>query len=147
MLAQCAHRRFHRRAGGEPVVDDDHGLARERWLRAIAVVRAVTPLELDTLALGDRLNRRRRDAERCDDIPAEDAHAPSRDRANREFRMTGGAQLPYQENVQRRAEPSSDCERDWHAAAGKRENQDLVLMAIPLEGFREALAGFVSIAK
>ena len=146
-FAQRAHRGLHRRAGRDPVVDDDDGLATNRQPRAIAVVDVVAPFQLDALARGDLFDHIGRDAEGGDRLVAQHSHAPCGDGADRKFGMPGGAELPDEEHIERRTECVGDFERDRHASARQGQDDEVIAVLVVVERLGEAAAGVASIGK
>src|SRR5947209_1038315 len=53
----------------------------------------------------------------------DDAHAARRNRAHREFLLSGHAELAHEKHVERRSERARYLERDGHAAARQREHK------------------------
>jgi hypothetical protein len=126
MLAKREHGRFHRRSGRETIVDDDGRFALERDQRTTEMVGLVAPFELAALTFRDPFDELRRNSKIGDGVVVDDLHAARGDGADREFRMSWGAELSDQEHVQRRVERSGDLEGDGNATSRKSEYDDVV---------------------
>ena len=94
--------------------------------RAVAAVLALAPLELAELLRLDRLDPIRRDAERVDETPVDDADAAARDRAQGELLVAGDAELAHKEDVHRRSQRARDLDRHRHAAPRQAEDDHVV---------------------
>src|SRR5262249_28961362 len=86
---------------------------------------AIAPFELAPLARGDGFDGRVGDAELVDDVAAQHAYAAARDRAHRQLGMTGDAEFPDDEHVERRVERPRHFGADRDAAARQREHDDV----------------------
>jgi hypothetical protein len=64
--------------------------------------------------------------QRVHDLVVDDADTTRGDGAHRELGLLRGAELADDKNIERRAECLCNLIRNWNAAAGKRENNDLL---------------------
>jgi hypothetical protein len=69
------------------------------------------------------------------------------DGAHREFLVAGESQLAHDEYIQRRMQRLRHLEADGHAAAGQREHDHVVAVAIPRQRLREQLSGMAAVVK
>lgn len=142
MLAKREHGRFHRRSGRETIVDDDGRFALERDFRTTDVVGLVAPFELAAFTLRDLFDELRRNSKIVDGVVVEHLHAARGDGADREFRISGGAELSDQEHVERRLERSGDFEGNRNATSRKREYNDVLSLRVLRQVSCEVLPSF-----
>src|SRR5690606_20184603 len=79
LLAQCLDRGAHGGSGGESIVHEDHRLSSDLGRRSPAAVATLTPLELDTLLRGHRVELGVCDAEGPDRFLVDDPYSPAGD--------------------------------------------------------------------
>ena len=125
LLPDGADRREEGRSGRHAVVHDDHRAAFQTRRRPLPAVGAVAALELRGLAGLDVAETGGRDAERPDQIFVENFDAPRGDRSDGELFLSGSAELPYDEDVERRAEGPGNLEPDRHPAARQGEHEHI----------------------
>ena len=141
------HGSVHRRAGRDPVVDEDHGLSGKLRRRLPAPINGFAAYQLRGLARPYGLEIRGVEPERRDQRVVVDGKAAVRDGADRELRLMRRAELPHDEHVERRLECARDLERNGHAAARQAEHDDVAAEAVPRELEAERLAGLPTIAE
>ncbi len=81
--------RKHRGPSGDPVVDENDGLAAHVHGRSIPAIGPLAPLQLPEFLGRDLFDDLFRHAQRIYDLTIQDAHAAGRDRADGEFRLAG----------------------------------------------------------
>src|SRR5260221_624441 len=131
-LAQRLDRRFHRRAGGEAIVDQDDGLAGNRQRLAAAAISFFASPPLRELLVRGLLDRGLPDAVPRNNAGIDDAHAAGRDRAHRQLAMARPAELPHDEDVERRAPAPPHLVADRHTASRQRQDHDVVAVLVAL---------------
>ena len=141
------HCRPHRRAGREPVIDEDRHAACDCQCRTTVAVRALPALELLLFEACNVFDGVVRNAAQADNVVIEDANAAARDRAHCELRLQGDAELPHDEDIEGRAEGRGDFECDRHPAARQTEHEDVAAHGIRAESASEDSAGFAPIGK
>ena len=106
------------------------------------MVGLVAPFELAALTFRDLLDELWRNSKVGDGGVVEYLHAARGDGADREFRMSGGAELSDQEHVERRLERSGDLEGDGNATSRKSEHHDIVSLRVLRQVPCEVLPSF-----
>ena len=137
--------RAHRRAGGEPIVDQDDRAPADVDRAAPRAVGALAPLQLATLPDRDARERLVGDPERGDDIVVHDPRAVARDGSERELLPARRPELAHEIDVERDAELAGELESDHHAAAGQREDEHVTPVRIRREGVCEGAAGVATV--
>ena len=112
----------HGGAGGQAVVDEDHGLAGDFDGRAVASVGLFTALELEALAGGDFFNLVMGDAEVEGYVRGDDLDAASGDGADGQLWDAGGAELANDPDIEGGVKGLGDLKGYWNAAAGEGED-------------------------
>jgi len=141
------HRRPHRRAGGQAVIDEDHGAAGEIRIRAVAPVRALAPVQFREFPCRDAIDRAVVERQPADDVVVDHAHAAARDGAHGEFLVARHAEFADDEYVERRAERPGDLGGDRHAAARQAENDHVVAVSVLAQMAGKHPAGLAAIAE
>lgn len=140
-LAQRRHGGPHRRAGGEPVVDDDHFAPAHVERRALATERALATRELDELELHESLDLLGREPQRLQHVLVHHACSAGGERAHGELLVPGHAELAYDEDVERRAQRPRYLGRYRNSAARQREHDHIVATGVTPQRIRELSPG------
>lgn len=117
-------RRLRGRTGRDAVVDDDHGLACQRYPGPLPPITALSALQLRPL---ERLHFGKlvlRHTSASGDFIVHDAHAALADRTHAQLSLEGHAELAHHENVERSAERLRNLVGDGYASAGQAEHND-----------------------
>ena len=122
MLPQRQDRRLHRRAGREPIINEDDRPIANDSRAATASVQRVAPFQLETFAHGDLFDESVRNPQIPNQVAAQDLDAAGGDRPHRELRMTGPAEFPNEKDVERGFESPRDFVSDRDAASRKPEH-------------------------
>jgi predicted nucleotidyltransferase len=147
LQSQRTRRRYHRRAGGNPVVDHENDFPANLRRNLVPTVGEFATLELPFLSGNDFVDYRGRDSEAVNDIFVQDADATRGDCAEGEFLVTGHPELAYHENINGRANSPCDSERDRHAAPRQPEHQHIIAARVLDELLGQQLSGLGSISK
>jgi hypothetical protein len=117
VLARDLDRRLHGRAGGDAVVDQDHGpaLHLHGWPRA--PVQALAAGQFGLFAGGDRVDLLLGYPHQAGHTRLQDAHAAGADRTHREFLVVRHAELAYQQQIELGAQRGRHRRGNRHAAA------------------------------
>src|SRR5204862_8006245 len=103
------------------------------------------PIELAALTFRDLLDVLWRNSKIRDSGVVAYLYAARGDGADRELRMSGGAELSDQERVERRLERSGNLESDWNATSRKSEHHDVVSLRVLRQESCEVLPSFPAI--
>jgi peptidyl-prolyl cis-trans isomerase A (cyclophilin A) len=114
--AQGGHRGPHGRAGGQPVVHQDHRLPPDVQRRPVAAILPLPPVQLPPLLSGNPVDQRLGRLQHLHHPIVEDADAAGGDGPHRQLLVARHAQLADQEHVQRRAQHFRDLVGDRDAA-------------------------------
>jgi hypothetical protein len=126
VLPQGRDRSFHRRSGGEAVVNDDHRAVSQHGTGTITAIKPIAPLEFQALACGYLIDDGVGDGKLSKQLLAEDTHAAGSDGPHRQLGVTWHAELTDQKYIERDTQRASDLDPDSHAAAGEAENDDVI---------------------
>ena len=94
-----------------------------------------------------RIDHLHRDTQASHDLFIEHADASGGDGAHGQFAMAGRAELPHDENIERRAQRLGHLERHRHAAARQPEHDYVRLIRVTPQFPGQELAGFDSVPK
>lgn len=109
------------------------------------MIGLVAPIELAALTFRDLLDVLWRNSKIRDSGVVEYLYAARGDGADRELRMSGGAELSDQERVERRLERSGNLESDGNATSRKSEHHDVVSLRVLRQESCEVLPSFPAI--
>ena len=109
------------------------------------MVGLVAPFELAALTFRDLLDELWRNSKVGDRGVVEYLHTARGDRADRKFRVPGGAELSHQEHIERRLERSGNFEADGNATSRKSEYHDIVSLPVLRQESCEVLPSFPAI--
>jgi hypothetical protein len=137
----------HRGAGGESVVDENHGLAEEVGPRTIVAIKTFASLQLSAFIRSDVIELCVGHVSDAHEVAIEDFHAAARDGAHGQLFMIGQAEFANDEHVEGDAECSGDFEAYGNAAAGKGEDDDVGALRVNAELGGEATSGIVAVAE
>jgi hypothetical protein len=137
LLTQRGSRSPHRRSSGKPVIDQNHGLPTHIWRRAAGAIIAFPAFQFLAFDCSDHLDDRLRIWQRVKDVFVQDADATGCDCAHGEFFVPRHAELAYNENIERNAEPLRYFKRNRNTAARKSENDDVVASSVAQQIFRK----------
>ena len=132
-LVDRLHGGTHRRAGGEAIVDQDHGLARKAWEWPVAAVLFQTAIQLLGLALGDRANDMRWNVVGRYDIPVQHFHAVAGNSPHRQLRVPRHAELADDEYIQRTFQFLGNFKGYRNAAARQRQHDHVVIALVTVQ--------------
>src|SRR6185436_17825998 len=90
----------------------------------------VASVQLQPLADGHLFDDRVRNAKLPDDIMVEHLDAARSNRTHRELRVTGYAEFPHEEGVERRTKPTSHFVRHGHSASWQTEHHDVLATGV-----------------
>ena len=147
--SQCLHGREHRRAGGETVVDDEDRLAGDVGRRPVTTVERLATLELDALTRNHVVDERLGRTPACSRTGlVEHAHSAARDGAHGQLALAREAELPDDEDVERRVESLGDFTSDRDTATRQSQHEHVLAARVFLgEPFAELAAGLGTVAE
>ena len=119
--------RAHRAAGGDAVVDEQHGAAPQHRRRPAAAEQRHARLHLAALRLGRFRELLFGQVQLLEELLVPGHRAALGHRAHAQLGLPRHAQLPHHPNVQRRPERARHLETHRHAAARQRQHQGPVL--------------------
>lgn len=126
VLPHGRDRSFHRRSGGEAVVNHDHRAVGQHRTGTIAAIKPIAPLEFQALACGCLIDHGVGDGKLSKQLLAEDTHAAGSNGPHRQFGVTWDAELTDEKDIEGDSQRTSDLDPDSYAAAGKAENDDVI---------------------
>jgi adenylylsulfate kinase len=135
--AEAAHRPYRGErgsAGGNPVVNDDHGSAGERRERPPGTIARQTPLNLRQLAVRDPLQLRAAQSKQTAQAIVEVQRTVLDDRAHAELRLHGRAELAHDQHFKRRPQRLRHLGGDRHAAPRQRQHDRVLETDLPQSG-------------
>ena len=95
LLANGRHRSVHGRAGGQAVIDENHGLPAHVGNGASVAIGALAALQFSLLARRHTADHGAGYFQALHDILIEDTHPAARDRPHGELLMAGNAQFAH----------------------------------------------------
>jgi hypothetical protein len=85
--------------------------------------------------------------QRIHNFVIQDAYSTRGNRAHGQFLLAGQAQLPYNQDIQRRLKRLGYRERNWHTAARQRQYKHIRTASIAREQLCQVLARFGTVTK
>ena len=113
------------RAGRDPVIDHDHGTAREARPRPVVSEAQSPTVELDSLASLDHRELCLADTGGFDHLGVDDARPVFADRPHGQLRFERHAELAYEDDVEWRVEGQCDLQGHRDTAAGQPDDDDI----------------------
>src|SRR5688572_25903602 len=139
--------RAHRRTGGEPVVNEDHGLAEEFERRAPVPVERLAPGQFIFFFGDHESDVRGASPQVLDQLVIEHANAAAGDGAHRELAVSWHTKLADYEHVERRAERVGHGCGNGHTAPRESEYDDIRASRIGPQQPGELFARFSAITE
>ena len=99
LQSQDAHRRCHRRAGGNPIVDQENDFPANLRRNLVPAVGEFAAFELPFFSHNDFIDHLWKDSEAVNNIFVQDTNATRGDCAEGEFLVTGHPELANHENI------------------------------------------------
>jgi hypothetical protein len=140
-----AHRGEHARAGGDPVVDENHRVTRDVHRGTPTAVGALAAVKFLGFAIDGGLQLLFADAEIAHQAVVDHHATAGGDRTHREFLPLRHTELAHEEDVKGRLQGRRDLPPDGHAATRQAEHQQVVLSAIGRQLVSQDLAGFSAV--
>jgi len=125
--------RAHTRAGGEPVIDENHRLRCELDAGTLTAISALASRQFSALSLGYGVDHIVRQTRIADYVVIQDPGAPRGDRTEGELFMSRYAELTHHEHIERNSERLRDFEAHRHSAARKREHDGALATGVRRE--------------
>jgi hypothetical protein len=145
-VAQGAHRRAHRRARRQSVINDNDGSALDSWSRPSISETFLSATRLGHFLSGYGLQELVCDARLLYQRIIQVAPAVRRNCANSKLRLERSAQFAGYHDVQVRLETASDFSRYWHSSAWDAEYEH-ILASVFLQTLSELSSCVGAIAK
>jgi len=120
----------HRRACGEPVIDENRRLTSHVGERSRTTVEPFASIQLGLLHRRDALQVVSAHPRDANEFVIKDTHAAAGQRAHGKLFVGGQTQLSYDEHIERCAEGACNLVRDRYPAARKRQDDNVVTVRV-----------------